>query len=53
MHRGAPQADQQKQDRHHEQSVNLALAELRIGGHSRLLHLAKFIRVQVIEEAEA
>jgi hypothetical protein len=53
MHRGAPQADQQKQDRYHQQSVNLALAELRIGGHGRLLHLAEFIRVKVIEKAEA
>jgi hypothetical protein len=53
MHRGAPQADQQKQDRYHQQSVNLALAELRIGGHGRLLHLAELIRVKVIEKAEA
>jgi hypothetical protein len=53
MHRGTPQAGQQKQDRYHQQSVNLALAELRIGGHGRLLHLAEFVRVKVIKEAEA
>jgi hypothetical protein len=33
MYRGAPQANEQKQDRYHQQSVNLALAELRIGSH--------------------
>jgi hypothetical protein len=35
MHRGSPQANQQKQDRYHQQPVNLALAELRISGHGR------------------
>jgi hypothetical protein len=53
MHSGTPQANQQQQDCYHQQSVNLALAELRIGGHFRLLHLAEFIRVKVIEKAEA
>ena len=32
MHRGAAQADEQKQDRYQQQAVNLAFAELGIGG---------------------
>jgi hypothetical protein len=53
MHRGAPQADQQKQDRYHQQSVKLALAELRISGHGRFFLSTKLIRIKVIEEAKA
>jgi hypothetical protein len=52
MHRGAPQADQQKQDCHHQQSVNLALAELGIGSHGRFFPSTKLIWIKVIEEAE-
>jgi 2-oxoglutarate dehydrogenase complex dehydrogenase (E1) component-like enzyme len=39
MNRGAPEACEQKQDRDYQQAVNLAFAELRIGGHGVALSI--------------
>jgi hypothetical protein len=47
------QARKQKNDRNDQQAVNLAFAELRICWQQRLFRLTTFVRVQVVEEAEA
>ncbi len=53
MQGGTAKTGEQKNDRYHQQAVDLAFAEFRIGGHSAALPLNESYPGQVVVEAEA
>ncbi len=53
MQGGTAQAGEQKNDRYHQQAVNLAFAEFRVSWHSEALSLNESYPGRVVVEAEA